>query len=107
MSTLKLFTPAGNSVTLAATAASSRVTVPLVTDSTVPGVENLSLLITNLGPDNVYIEIAASNATAVVLTSLPVIAGHEVLIKRKAYTSIAGICPTSTATVVFTPGDGA
>jgi hypothetical protein len=107
MSTLKLFTPAGNSVTLAAATTSDRVTVPLVTDSAVPGVENLSLLITNLGPDNVYIELAASSATAVVLTSLPVIAGQYILIKRKAHTSIAGICPTSTATVVFTPGDGA
>lgn len=106
MSDYKRFTPNGDSVTLAADTVSDRVTVPLVTDSTVPGVDNSSLLITNLGPDHVYIKTAASSATAVVLTSLPVVAGSQILIKRNAHTSIAGICPTSTATVIFTPGDG-
>lgn len=106
MTKILQFTPAGDSVTLAADTSSDAATVPLPTASTIPGVDNMELLVTNLGPDHVFIKTAASAAVAVVATSTPVLAESQILIRRPAHTSIAGICPTSTATVIFTPGNG-
>jgi len=99
-------TPDGASVSHSATTTSSAAVVPLPTASLAPGVDNMNLLVTNLGPDDVYIKTAASAAAAVVGTSTPVLARSQVMMRRPAHTSIAVICPTSTATVVFTPGSG-
>lgn len=92
------FTP-GTTVSLSATTASGRVALNL------PAGQNL--VITNLGPDLAYVATGDVTVAAVVATSFPVLPGTQVTVTISGTaTYLAAICPTSTATLKMSSGDG-
>lgn len=95
------FTP-GASVTLAATTTSgtsSATALPLPT--------NRQVLVSNAGTVAAFVQFGTSTVEALVATSLPVLAGSNlVLTLPAAVTHVAAITGTSTATVYVTVGHG-
>lgn len=89
----------GVTVSLSATTATGRVAVNL------PAAQQLVL--TNLGPDLIYVKIGDVTVTAVVANDFPVLPGTQLAVSAPAGTIyVAGITPTSTATLKVTSADG-
>lgn len=102
---MRPFVQTGNTVSIAATVASGVVAIsaPRANNPEIPG----SMRVYNAGPDMAYIRQGPS-ATVATSVDLPVPAGNTEIFQMLGDTAqVAAICPTSTATIYFTPGQGA
>lgn len=64
------------------------------------------LIVTNLGPDLAYIAVGTTGVTATT-SGFPVLPGTQIAISLPINTTfVAGICPTSTAALRLSSGDG-
>lgn len=97
------FTPLpGLTVNIAATSSSANVAL---------GTKGTQILVTNLGPNKVFVRLGTGALTASTTADLPVPNGGTALISRSDTTGIndvaAAVCAaTETAAVYFTPGYG-
>lgn len=90
----------GTTVSLSATTTTGRVAVSLP--------DGQQLVLTNLGPDLVYVKIGDVTVNAVVATSFPILPGTAIAVSASTGTIyVAGITPTSTATLKVSSVDGA
>lgn len=60
----------------------------------------------NAGPDTVFIEFGDSSVAAVVDTGVPIPPGAVEVFTVNRCQYMAGICPSSTASIYVTPGEG-
>lgn len=106
MAAFNNFIPADNAtVTLACTTGSGARQYRTAGDSA------LSVRIYNAGPDTVYIRLTAATSTATApsgatVGGMPIPVGDIEVFPCGSSTFVSGICPTSTATLFITPGEG-
>jgi hypothetical protein len=99
------FIQTGSTVSIAATTTSGNVAIsaPRPKAAELPG----TVRVYNAGPDMVYIGQGATAPTVTSANGTPVPVGNTEVFQLLGDTAFVGaICPTSTATVYFTPGQG-
>ncbi len=97
------FTPTGATVNIAATGTTSAVAL-----GTPSGQGGMAVRVFNAGAATVFIEFGVSTVEAATASSMPVPAGAvETFSVGPSVTHAAAITASGTATVYFTPGQGA
>lgn len=100
MYNLRPFAPApADSKTISATTSSAATSFN-------PAGQFITARLYNAGPDTVFVEFGGSAVVAAVASGMPIPPGQTEVFAIHPIQYIATICPTSTATLYVTPGEG-